>query len=88
MSNTTIPDRGISISESDAAEHIKEKHLQMVMNAQQAGRQIPAQAVHPSVVGYDLARSAVEASQRTMRRAAKRSFLIPALPWHSGKKVG
>lgn len=75
------PDRGISISEAQAIEHIREKHLQMVMDAQQAGREIPAIAVNPDVVGLDVARTAVEASQRTMRRASKRSFLVPYLPW-------
>lgn len=69
------------MSEADAAEHLREKHLQMVKNRQQAGRDIPAAPVYESVVGRDLARSAVEASQRTMRQAARKSFLVPHLPW-------
>lgn len=80
------PERGISISESDAAEHLREKHLQMIMDAQQAGRRIPAVPVSESLVGRDLARTAVEASQRSMRRATKRSFIIPALPWQRAKE--
>jgi hypothetical protein len=72
------------MSEADAAEHIKEKHLQMVKNRQQMGREIPAAPVFESVVGRDLARSAVEASQKTMRQAAKKSFLVPQLPWKKG----
>ena len=74
-------DRGISISEGDVAEHLKEKHLQMIMDAKQAGRRIPAVPVSMEVVGEEVARTAVEASQKSMRRANKRSFLIPALPW-------
>lgn len=79
------PGRGISISEGDVADHLKEKHLQMVMDAQQAGRRIPAVPVNPDIVGEELARTSVEASQRTMRRANKRSFVIPALPWQRPK---
>jgi hypothetical protein len=75
------PDRGMSIDESQVAEHLKEKHLQMIMDAQQAGRQIKAVGVNPDIVGNDVARTSVEASQRTMRKAARKSFLIPALPW-------
>lgn len=69
------------MSPAEASEHIREKHLQMVMNAQQAGRQIKAEPVYASMVGDELARTAVEASQRTMRRAARKTFLIPELPW-------
>ena len=80
------PDRGITISENDTAEHLKEKHLQMIMDAQQAGRNIPAVPVNPDIVGEEVARTSVEASQRTMRNANKRSYLIPSLPWLRGKK--
>lgn len=80
--NAPDPGRGISISESDAAEHLKEKHLQMIMDAQQHGRTIKAVPVSMSVVGEEAARTAVEASNRTMHRANKRTFSIPGLPWH------
>ena len=69
------------MTESEASAHLREKHVQMIKNAQQAGREIPAQPVDPDVVGMDLARTAVEASQRSMRQAARKTFLIPALPW-------
>lgn len=75
------PGRGIEISEAQAPEHLKEKHLQMVMDAQQAGRPVKAVPVSVSAVGYDLARTAVEASDRTMKRANRKSFLVPELPW-------
>lgn len=81
---TPAPDRGISITEDQSAEHIKEKHLQMIMDAQQAGRQVPAVGIDPSIVGHDLARTSVEASQRTMRRAARKSFVMPRIPWLKG----
>lgn len=85
--DTAAPDpgRGISISESQVAEHLKEKHLQLIMDAKQAGRQIKAVPVSMEVVGADMARTAVEASQRTMRKAAKKSFVIPRMPWHARK---
>lgn len=81
MIQQPTPDRGISISEGDVAEHLKEKHLQMIMDAKQAGRRIPAVPVNPNIVGIEAARTAVEASQRTMKRAERKSFLVPALPW-------
>lgn len=76
-----IPDRGINISEAQSTEHIKEKHLQMIMDAKQAGREIPAVPVSQSIVGSDLAKSSVEASQLSMRKASKKSFLVPHLPF-------
>lgn len=69
------------MTENEAVTHIQEKHLEMVMNTQQAGREVKAEPVYADVVGADLARTAVEASQKTMRRAARKSFLIPELPW-------
>lgn len=81
MQTMPQPDRGISITPEQTAEHLKEKHLQMIMDAKQAGRQIPAVGINPNIVGNELARTSVEASQRTMRKAARKSFLIPALPW-------
>jgi hypothetical protein len=84
MLATPEPDRGISITPEQSAEHIKEKHLQMIMDAQQAGRDIPAVGIDPSIVGDELARTSVEASQRTMRRAARKSFVMPRLPWLKG----
>lgn len=63
-----------SLSESDAIEHVNEKYLEMVMNAQQAGRQIPARPVSEEVVGHDIALSSVEASQRLMQRSRSLSF--------------
>ena len=74
------------MSESDAAAHLSEKHEQMIRNAQAAGREIPAVGVSMSVVGEDIARPAVEASQRSMRRAHRKVFLIPALPWHRNRE--
>ena len=73
-----------SMSESDAAESVKEAHQRMVMNAQQAGRQIPGKAVDPDLVGMDNARMAVESSQRSMRNANRKSFIVPRLPWVKG----
>ncbi len=73
------------IGQNEAAESIKEAHLRLIKNAQQAGRQIPAVPVDPTIVGKDLARTSVEASQRTMRLAARRSFVMPAMPWHRRK---
>lgn len=73
------------MSESDAAAHLSEKHEQMIRNAQLAGREIPAVGVSMEVVGEDVARPAVEASQRSMRRANRKIFLIPELPWHRKK---
>lgn len=70
------------MSESDTATHLREKHEQMIRNAQNAGREIPAVPVSKSIVGEDVARMSVEASQRSMRNAQRKSFLIPALPWH------
>ena len=75
------------IGQNEGAESIKEAHLRMIKNAQQAGRQIPAVPVDPTIVGKDLARTSVEASQRTMRLAARRSFIMPAMPWHRRKEV-
>jgi len=66
---------------NEAQEHIKEKHLEMVMNARQAGREPAAVPVYADVVGDELARTSVEASQRTMKKAARKSFLIHGLPW-------
>lgn len=65
---------------NEAQEHIKEKHLEMVMNARQAGREPAAVPVYADVVGDELARTSVEASQKTMRKAARKSFMISA-PW-------
>ena len=70
------------MTEAECSTHLQEKHLQMVMNARQAGREIPAVPVYADVVGNDLARTAVEASERTMKRANRKSFVIPAMPWH------
>jgi hypothetical protein len=81
----TTPDRGINITEEQSAEHIKEKHLQMVMDRLQAGREVPAVAVNPEFVGEELARTSVEASQKTMKKATKRSFVVPMLPWLRNK---
>lgn len=67
--------------ENEAAESIKEAHLRMVMNARQAGREPKAVPVDPDVVGNELARTSVEASQRTMKKAAKKSFVMPRMPW-------
>lgn len=75
---------GPPLSVDETAEHLKEKHLQMIMDAQQHGRAIPAVGLDPRVLGDELARTSVEASQRTMRRANKRSFVIPKLPWLKG----
>jgi len=65
------------MSESDGEQMVKEAHLRMVMNAKQAGREIPAQGVSVSQVGYDTARLAVEGTQNSMRSAARRSFTMP-----------
>lgn len=73
------------MSEADSAEHLREKHLQMIMDAQQHGRKIPAVPVSMSVVGEEVARKSVEASDRTMHRASTRTFLMPALPWQKGE---
>lgn len=73
------------MSASDVAEHIKEKHLEMIMNAKQAGRQIPAVPVSADIVGQEVARTSVEASQRSMHRANKKSFVVPRMPWHKGR---
>jgi len=74
------PRQQIFAGENEAQEHIKEKHLEMVMNARQAGRDIEAVPVYADVVGDELARTSVEASQKTMRKAARKSFMISA-PW-------
>ena len=82
MGDIKQPDRGICLEgEAEAAECIKEKHLQMIMDTRQAGREIPAVGIPASIVGLDHARQAAEASQRSMRRAGRKSFLVPALPW-------
>lgn len=82
MGEIPQPERGITVgSEAEAAEVIREKHLQMIMDTQQAGRQVPAVGIPASIVGLDHARQAAEASQKSMRRAARKSFLIPSLPW-------
>lgn len=65
-----------SMSEADAIESVNEKYLEMVMNAQQAGRKIPARAVSEEVVGHDLALSSVEASQRLMHKSRSMSFTL------------
>lgn len=74
------PREQIFSGENEAQEHIKEKHLEMVMNAKQAGRDIEAVPVYEDVVGTELARTSVEASQKTMRKANRKSFMIP-VPW-------
>lgn len=79
------PRQDPQMSPSDCAEHLKEKHLQMVMNAKQFGRDIKAVPVSIEAVGEEVARTAVEASQRTMKRSERRSFLIPGLPWQRSK---
>jgi hypothetical protein len=78
------PRQQIFAGENEASEHIKEKHLEMVMNARQAGRDVEAVPVYADVVGDDLARTSVEASQKTMRKANRKSFMISA-PWKRDK---
>lgn len=73
------------MSEADAITHIREKHEQMIRNEQAHGREIPAVPVSRSLVGDEVARKAVEASQRSMRNANRKSFLIPELPWKRTK---
>ena len=63
-----------SMSENEAIEHVNEKYLEMVMNRQQAGREVPAKPVYADVVGDDMARTSVEASQRLMHKSRKQSF--------------
>lgn len=75
-----------SMTPDECAVHLSEKHEQMIRNAQAAGREIPAVPVSMSVVGEEVARMSVEASQRSMRRAQRRVFTIPALPWHRTQK--
>jgi hypothetical protein len=67
--------------ENEAAESIKEAHLRMVMNSRQAGREPKAVPVYADVVGDELARTSVEASQKTMRQAARKSWVMPKAPW-------
>jgi hypothetical protein len=83
---TPAPDRGINITEEQASEHIKEKHLQMVMDRLQAGKEVPAVGIPVDVVGEEMARTSVEASQKTMKKATKRSFVVPMLPWLKREK--
>ena len=86
MGEIQQPDRGITLGTmAEAAENIREKHLQMVMDLKQAGKEVPAVPISASVVGLDQARQAAEASQRSIRWSSRRSFVIPALPWQYPK---
>jgi hypothetical protein len=74
------------MSEADAATHLAEKHEQMIRNEQAHGREIPRVPVSQSVVGEETARIAVEASQRSMHRATRKTFVVPYIPFLHGKK--
>ena len=76
-----------SMSQNEAIEHVNEKYLEMVMNRQQAGREIPARPVYAEVVGDDMARTSVEASQRLMHKSRKMSFNFMGIAEEHYKRI-